>query len=387
MKFSVLMDLVKARGVRVVEMGGGDVEILGVCEDSRRARTGDLFVARGGTKTTGEKFVAEAGGQGAVAGVYGENDERGTGNDERGEGDTLKRELRAVAWVRVEDVNFACAILAHEVAGNPTAGMKMIGITGTKGKTTVAYLMRSVLKAAGYKVGMIGTVEIDDGETVVPAEMTTPGVVELVELFGRMRANGVTHVVMEVSSHALHQRRVAGIDFAVGIFTNLTGDHLDYHKTMEEYAAAKAILFEGLKEGAVAVVNEDDAWAERMTKGCDAKVVRFRVANKPRTTGIIPVIENPEVPGDREAGIRAPLVQWVCPDAAPVSGFATYVWRMTSGGMGLSVAWNNPPFLMAGTGHTFVTPLVGRHNAYNIVCVVSLQHIRLPRCLMILKSG
>ena len=122
----------------------------------------------------------------------------------------------------------------------------MIGVTGTKGKTTVAYLMRSVLKAAGLKVGMIGTVEIDDGVNAVPAEMTTPGSVELVALFEKMRANGVTHCVMEVSSHALHQRRVAGIDWAVAIFTNLTGDHLDYHGTMEEYAAAKAILFEGL---------------------------------------------------------------------------------------------------------------------------------------------
>ena len=153
----------------------------------------------------------------------------------------------------------------------------MIGITGTKGKTTVAYLLRSVLQAAGFKVGMIGTVEIDDGEKTIAAEMTTPGVVELVELFCRMRENGVTHCVMEVSSHALHQRRVAGIDFAVAIFTNLTGDHLDYHKTMEEYAAAKAILFEGLKEGAVAVVNGDDKWVGRMVRGCRAKVVRCHV--------------------------------------------------------------------------------------------------------------
>src|SRR6185312_2275764 len=121
-------------------------------------------------------------------------------------------------------------------------------------------------RAAGHKVGMIGTVEIDDGAEVRPAEMTTPGSVEVVELFSRMKANGVTHCVMEVSSHALHQKRVAGIVWDVAIFTNLTGDHLDYHGTMEEYAAAKAILFEGLGERAYAVVNADDAWVEHMTR-------------------------------------------------------------------------------------------------------------------------
>ena len=250
MKFSKLMDLVKERGVVVGEVSvGGDPEILGVAEDSRKVKAGDLFVGAGGSKTSGAKFVADAVGRGAVAVVSGEEWSVVSGQWSDG-----------VAYARVGDVNLACAVLAHDVAGNPTAGMKVIGVTGTKGKTTVAYLMRSVLKAAGLKVGMIGTVEIDDGKEVAPAEMTTPGAVELAELFSRMKANGVTHCVMEVSSHALHQHRVAGIDFAVGIFTNLTGDHLDYHKTMEEYAAAKAMLFEGLKEGAVAVVNGDDKW-------------------------------------------------------------------------------------------------------------------------------
>ncbi len=148
----------------------------------------------------------------------------------------------------------------------------MIGVTGTKGKTTVAYLMRSVLRAAGGVVGMVGTVEIDDGKEVVGAEMTTPGVVELVELFSRMKRNGVTHCVMEVSSHALHQDRVAGIDFDVAMFTNLTGDHLDYHGTMEEYAAAKGRLFAGLRAGAAAVVNADDAWGEKMVEGCGGRL-------------------------------------------------------------------------------------------------------------------
>ncbi len=166
--------------------------------------------------------------------------------------------------------------------------MKMIGVTGTKGKTTVAYLMRSVLKAAGCVVGMVGTVEIDDGKEVVPAEMTTPGAVELVALFSRMKKNGVTHCVMEVSSHALHQDRVAGIDFDVAIFTNLTGDHLDYHGTMEEYAAAKARLFDGLKPQAMAIVNVDDAFGLRIIRDCQAGVVRIGLEGGARGSNGVP---------------------------------------------------------------------------------------------------
>ncbi|HVT81808.1 MAG TPA: UDP-N-acetylmuramoyl-L-alanyl-D-glutamate--2,6-diaminopimelate ligase [Phycisphaerae bacterium] len=327
MKFSELIEKVRGRGVAVAEMRAqSDPEILGIAEDSRKVRPGDLFVARAGTKANGTQFVDEAFAKGAVAVV-------------------LQEDVGlpcATAWARVADINFACAILAHEVAGNPTApprGMKMIGITGTKGKTTVAYLLRSVLKAAGHRVGMIGTVEIDDGVKVVPAEMTTPGSVELVELFSRMKANGVTHCVMEVSSHALHQHRVAGIDFAVGIFTNLTGDHLDYHKTMEEYAAAKAMLFEGLKEGAVAVINGDDKWAKRMIRGCAARVVRYHQA--------LPVGLPPE-PLPREEG------DWSC-----------WITSMTSEKMEMEIEGPGE-YCVVG----FESQLVGRHNVYNLLSVV-----------------
>jgi len=247
-----------------------------------------------------------------------------------------------VVMTRVEDVNLACALLAHEVAGNPTAGMKMIGITGTKGKTTVAYLMRSVLKAAGHRVGMIGTVEIDDGAKAVPADMTTPGSVELVELFCRMRANGVTHCVMEVSSHALDQQRVAGIDWAVAIFTNLTGDHLDYHKTMEEYAAAKARLFVGLKEGAVAVVNADDAWVEQMVCDCPARVIRYQVIVPPKEGRLI----SPQTPGE--------------------DGWVALMQGVISQGTRLHVRCP----AKSGGVIELNTPLVGKHNAYNLLAVL-----------------
>ena len=211
----------------------------------------------------------------------------------------------------------------------------MIGVTGTKGKTTVAYLMRSVLKAAGCVVGMVGTVEIDDGREVVPAEMTTPGAVELVALFSRMKRNGVTHCVMEVSSHALHQDRVAGIDFDVAMFTNLTGDHLDYHGTMEEYAAAKARLFEGLKPQAAAMVNVDDAFGIRMIQDCQAGVVRI---------------------GLEGGSVRK---HWM-----------RRIESMTSSAMRLVVT--GPGGRGPSDVHQpLITKLIGKHNAYNLLCVAA----------------
>ncbi|HVX83378.1 MAG TPA: UDP-N-acetylmuramoyl-L-alanyl-D-glutamate--2,6-diaminopimelate ligase [Phycisphaerae bacterium] len=352
MRFSELMKRTAERGLAVTEVrdgktrtptpwsdgsGGNDPEIRGVSDDSRKVKPGDVFVARSGTKADGTKFIVDAINRGAVA-IVGE----------------MTIDIEGVGSARVDDVNRACALLAHEMAGNPTAGMKVIGVTGTKGKTTVAYLLRSVLKAAGTKVGMIGTVEIDDGQVVVPAEMTTPGAVELVELFSRMHANGVTHCVMEVSSHALHQQRTAGIDFAVGIFTNLTGDHLDYHGTMEEYAAAKKILFDGLGKDAAAVVNVDDAWGEKMVRDCKAQVLRYHVEIDLSGHGLLKAADRPQ------------------------NGWSGLVTKMTSGGMVVYVSGpeiettptpKKIPYLMQ-----LDTPLVGKHNAYNLVSAYAAMY-------------
>ncbi len=311
MKFSELVNRVKGRVGVVEATGAADPEVVRVCEDSRKVRAGDLFVARGGTKADGRRFVADAVARGAVAVISAE------GVDVGG----------SVAVARVQDTNLGVALLAHELAGNPTAGMKMVAVTGTKGKTTVAYLVRSILKAAGTSCGLVGTVEIDDGRTVVPAEMTTPGAVELVDLFVRMRENGTQACVMEVSSHALHQHRTAGIRFGTAMFTNLTGDHLDYHKTMEEYAAAKALLFENLEAGATGVINVDDAWAQRMVAGCRTSVVRYGL--------------------DRAADWSASIES------------------MTSAGTEMVVSGPQ------GQGARIRSPLVGKHNVYNTLCAVA----------------
>ncbi len=244
---------------------------MGVVEDSRKVTPGALFVARAGTKVNGGRFLADAAGRGAVAAVV------VGGGGAGGGGDGV---VGGVPVLVTSDLA-APSKLAQGFAGNPSLRMKVLGVTGTNGKTTTTYLLRHILGRLGVRCGMIGTVEIDDGRKVVESEMTTPGAAELGELLGRMAANGCAAVAMEVSSHALHQGRTAAIRFAGAGFTNLTGDHLDYHGTMEEYAASKAKLFEQLAEGGasgVAVVNGDDAWADRVAgvgRGRGHRVVKF----------------------------------------------------------------------------------------------------------------
>jgi UDP-N-acetylmuramoyl-L-alanyl-D-glutamate--2,6-diaminopimelate ligase len=237
-----------------------DTPITGVQEDSRLVKPGNLFVARPGTKTDGSQFLADAQSRGATAVV------------------TCRRvDSVSIPQVLVNDIT-AASILANAFHHEPSASVKMMGITGTNGKTTTTYLIRHILGKAGIRCGMIGTVEIDDGKKRCEATMTTPGAVEIAELLASMRENGCRACAMETSSHALDQGRVAGVRFAAAGFTNLTGDHLDYHKTMESYADAKARLFQQLSGDAVACVNADDQWSQRMIKGTQARVIGWGFA-------------------------------------------------------------------------------------------------------------
>lgn len=235
-----------------------DVSIAGVCEDSRLVRPGYLFVARPGTKTDGSKFVTDAIARGAAAILAAE-----------------PLPYSQIPCVTAAHPGRAISIAAHALAGDPARNLKCIGITGTNGKTTTAYLMRSLLARIGMRCGLIGTVEVDDGVKRREAQMTTPAPCDIADLFTAMRANSCGACVMETSSHSLHQGRVAGIRFAGAAFTNLTRDHLDYHGTMANYGAAKAMLFESLDQAAVAVVNHDDEWTRRMVLDCGARVVSF----------------------------------------------------------------------------------------------------------------
>ncbi|MGA2496216.1 MAG: UDP-N-acetylmuramoyl-L-alanyl-D-glutamate--2,6-diaminopimelate ligase [Tepidisphaeraceae bacterium] len=235
--------------------GVPDLPIGGVCEDSRQARPGDLFIARAGTKTDGKQYALDAAAKGAVAAVA----------DQPIDGLNLPQ-------IVVADPAAAISPLAEIFHGSPSRALRMLAVTGTNGKTTTAYLVRHILKAAGRKCGMIGTVEIDDGRECRQASMTTPGAADLSRLLAAMRDNGAEACSIEVSSHALHQNRVAGLHFAAAAFTNLTGDHRDYHKTIANYAAAKAMLFDMLDASAVACVNTGDPKSHRMIRNCRARI-------------------------------------------------------------------------------------------------------------------
>ena len=230
-----------------------DMKIQDVTYDSRRVTKGDLFVAISGFASDGNRFIPMAMEKGAVVVV------------------TAKRPEQDVPYVLVEDDRLTMAKLACNFYRHPAKDMTMIGITGTNGKTSVTLLLKHVLETClGAKVGLIGTVENRIGEVVIPTERTTPESVELQGLFARMRHAGCTHVVMEVSSHALTLERVGGVRFDIGAFTNLTEDHLDFHKTMEAYGEAKAELFRRCDK---CVLNADDSWYDLMAKGATAEIL------------------------------------------------------------------------------------------------------------------
>ena len=232
-----------------------ETEIKYVRYDSRAVEAGDLFVAVTGYAVDGHSFIGDVMEKGAAAVVC----------ERIPEGE--------VPYIQVPDSRRALAQLGDNFFGHPAKAMTMIAVTGTNGKTSTTYLLKAILeKTRGAKVGLIGTNQNMIGEEVVPTERTTPGPFETRELFAEMRDKGCTHVVMETSSHALHQGRIHGVTYDVGIFTNLTQDHLDYHKTMEAYCDAKAILFRNCVSG---VVNADDPWTPRLLKDATCKVLTY----------------------------------------------------------------------------------------------------------------
>lgn len=267
------------KGVRLSELftpeeilevrGDLDVEVKGVASHSARVLPGDLFVAVPGTALDGHEFLQEAAARGAAAAVV-----------ERFQ-DSLAGRL---TQVRVPQAREAMASLASRFYGEPAKHLRLVGITGTNGKTTTAHLLGAILEAAGHRVGVLGTIAYRWKEQLLPAPNTTPDSVELHRLLARMKQDGVSHVVMEVTSHALSQKRVLGCKFQVGVFTNLTRDHLDYHGTMEAYLGAKALLFkEHLKaesEGGWALLNLHDPASRVISESCQARVIWYGLGNR-----------------------------------------------------------------------------------------------------------
>ena len=233
-----------------------ELEITGISYDSRTTKPGDLFVAMPGFAVDGHAFIGKAAAAGAAA-VLCERVPAGTD----------------IPYVQVEHARRALAVLSANWFGHPAEAMTMIGVTGTNGKTTTTYLLKGILeRELGAKVGLIGTNQNMIGAESLPTERTTPESFELQKLFAQMRDAGCSHVVMEVSSHALALDRVYGVPYTVGIFTNLTQDHLDFHGTMEAYCDAKALLFRNCKVG---VVNADDPWTERLTRNATCRLFTY----------------------------------------------------------------------------------------------------------------
>ena len=248
--------------VQPVETRGNlEMEITGVATDSRRVKPGNLFVAVKGTQTDGHAYVPMAVERGAGAVLVCE---------------PLSQALpEGVACVRVEDTEDAVGKVATQFYGDPTAHLKLVGVTGTNGKTTIATLLYRLFSALGYKCGLCSTVcNYIVGEEV-PADHTTPDPITLNQLLARMVEAGCDYAFMECSSHAIHQKRIGGLHFAGGIFTNLTRDHLDYHKTFENYRDAKKAFFDALEKGAFAITNADDRNGMVMVQNTKATVKTY----------------------------------------------------------------------------------------------------------------
>ncbi len=308
----------------VAQTGTGDPGILSITADSRTVEPGALFAALPGSREDGVKFIKEAVERGAAALLT----------------EQIPQPDPGIPYLVAEDVRKALGEAADSFYSHPSRSLELIGITGTNGKTTTAYLVRHIFNQAGRRCGMLGTIEYDLGNKVEPAPLTTPDTVRFTRSLAEMRDFGCTAAVAETSSHALEQDRVWPHRFVCGIFTNLTRDHLDYHGDMDSYLAAKKLLFQRLGAGAKAVANLRDPHAEELLAGITAKVYGYVVADG----------EKPEKP---ETGRK---------DA--------YQVEILSGDL------SGQRFRMTGPGlnREFSLPLVGRHNVENASGAVLAAH-------------
>ena len=297
----------------------GDPQVSGVEYDSRRVKPGDVFVAMRGESSDGNRFIAQAIAAGAVAIVS----------------DDPSQKPEGVDWAHVTHGRRALAIVSGNFYQHPAQQLGIAGITGTNGKSTTAFLLESILNAAGRKGALVGTIEYHVSGKILPAPHTTPEALELQKLFRDAVDSGATEAVMEVSSHALAQERVYGVPFDVAVFTNLTRDHLDYHQTMDEYFAAKRILFSGCgtPPPRVAVINVDDEYG--------AELVSFsrKVGSEVLTYGL------------HKADFRASKLD-------------------------VSTRGTRFDLVTPDESVPIASPLIGRVNAYNILAAAAAAHAR-----------
>ncbi|MFA6349530.1 MAG: UDP-N-acetylmuramoyl-L-alanyl-D-glutamate--2,6-diaminopimelate ligase [Candidatus Omnitrophota bacterium] len=293
---------------------GADRYICGISCDSKKVKSGYLFVAVKGPAADGHKYILDAVKRGAFAVVFDAPDA------------VDKIRCKGVDLIKVSDSKLALLELAAKFFNDPVKQLKFIGVTGTNGKTTITYLLEAILRSSGCFPAVIGTINYRCKGREFAAKNTTPGVLELQSLFSRFVIAGANSVIMEVSSHALDQERTLGIDFKAAIFTNLTQDHLDYHKTMAQYFKAKSLLFKGLRKGAIAVINNDDDFGRKLKKITKARIVTYAI----------------DAPADLTAGQIK---------------FDMHQTRM-------NIYWKGRVFAVRSN-------LIGRHNVYNILAAVA----------------
>jgi len=241
-----------------------DVRVCDLTEDSRTVVPGSLFVARSGFKADGKRYLVAALEAGAVAALT---------------DDPILTSPAGfdVPVLYAKDIRQVTGAMAERFYGSPSNTLRLVGVTGTNGKTTITYLIWQLLNSIGHRAGLVGTVLVDDGVEVAPANMTTPPSIETSRTLSLMLEGSCRSAALEVSSHALDQKRADALRFLVAVFSNLTGDHLDYHKTIDNYAWAKSRLFERLPLEGTAILNAADPWANRMVRRCKARVLRCAV--------------------------------------------------------------------------------------------------------------
>jgi UDP-N-acetylmuramoyl-L-alanyl-D-glutamate--2,6-diaminopimelate ligase len=238
----VLQDILYKVSIRSVQ-GSTHVQVNELHIDSRSVQSGAVFIAIKGVSADGHQFIDKAIAQGAVAVIC----------------EVMPASFKeGVTYVQVENTGAAAGFMAHNFYGQPSEKVKLVGVTGTNGKTPIATLLYKLFSAMGYKCGLLSTVQNHIGDEVLPATHTTPDAISLNAMLKQMADAGCTHVFMETSSHAIHQHRIAGLKYVGGIFSNITHDHLDYHKTFDEYIRVKKAFFDSLPSDAFAISNADD---------------------------------------------------------------------------------------------------------------------------------
>lgn len=316
--------------VPLLEVAGNtSMEIHQLCFDSRLVQVGDVFVATKGVATDGHQYIAKAIDLGALAIVCEE----------------MPAEfVDGITYIKVKDAAYSLGIMAANFYENPSTKLKIVGITGTNGKTSVATILYRLFRHLGYAVGLVSTVENKINDTTIPSTHTTPDSIHLNELFAMMVAQGCDFCFMEVSSHAIHQQRIAGVQFVGGVFTNLTHDHLDYHKTFKEYLNAKKKFFDDLSPSSFALTNVDDKNGLVMLQNCNSKKLSYALKS----------------PADFKAKI------------------------LENSFLGLSLSID---------GEELHTALIGEFNAYNILAIygtaisLGIEKIEVLKSLSILKSA